>query len=158
MIEISEAENEDLEEVLKLQKLAYQSEAKLYNDWSLPALTQSVESLYEESLGSVILKAVIDGNIIGSVRAKTTKSTCEIGRLIVHPNFQRKGVGSKLLKTIENMHLHLQRFELFTGSISIDNIRLYEKHGYKITHTKPLSNTVSITYLEKYVDLRNLNN
>ena len=151
MIEIAEAESGDLIEVLELQKLAYQSEAKLYNDWTLPALTQSIESLREESLDSVILKGIVDGSIIGSVRAKTTSATCEVGRLIVHPNFQRKGIGSKLLKAIENMHQHLERFELFTGSISAGNVHLYESHGYKITHTMPLSKTVSITYLEKYV-------
>ncbi len=48
MVTIQKAEIEDVEKVLCLQKLAYESEARLYDDWSLPTLTQSIESLQEE--------------------------------------------------------------------------------------------------------------
>lgn len=41
MLTITAAEADDAEAILTLQKLAYQSEARLYNDWSLPALTQA---------------------------------------------------------------------------------------------------------------------
>ncbi len=48
MVTIQKAEIEDVEKVLCLQKLAYESGARLYDDWSLPTLTQSIESLQEE--------------------------------------------------------------------------------------------------------------
>jgi hypothetical protein len=41
------------------------------------------------------------------------------------------------------------RFELFTGSKSEANIRLYQRHGYTITRTSQLSPTVSIVFMEK---------
>ncbi|MBI5817529.1 MAG: GNAT family N-acetyltransferase [Verrucomicrobia bacterium] len=149
MLTIDRATLEDAETILALQKLAYQSEAKLYNDWSLPPLTQTLESLGEEFRTSVILKATEDNRIVGSVRAKVSGGTCAIGRLIVHPEFQGQGIGSKLLQAIEASCAGVARFELFTGSKSEANIRLYQRHGYTITRTQTISPTVTLTFLEK---------
>lgn len=88
MAEIVNAEVTDAKDIIALQRLAYQSEAKLYNDWSLPALTQTVDSLQQEFASSVILKSVVNNKIVGSVRAKVENNICKIGRLIVHPEFQ----------------------------------------------------------------------
>ncbi len=149
MVEILAAESKDAKEILKLQVLAYQSEAKLYNDWSLPALTQTLDSLYQEFEDSVILKAIINNQIVGSVRAKVDNDVCKIGRLIVDPEFQKKGIGTALLKHIEKMHKNTNSFELFTGSKSVSNIRIYEKNGYVKSHTKDLSESVSLLFLVK---------
>lgn len=157
MVEIIVAELTDAEEIIGLQRLAYQSEAKLYNDWSLPALTQTADSLHQEFESSVILKAIINNKIIGSVRAKIEEGVCKIGRLIVSPEFQGQGIGSRLLKQIEKMHVNANYFELFTGSKSIGNIRLYEKHGYAASRTRALSDTVTIIFLVKPNNERKLN-
>ena len=45
---IEQAEVEDAEEILKLQKLPYQSEAEIYNDYSLPPLTHSIREIEAE--------------------------------------------------------------------------------------------------------------
>lgn len=45
---IQKAQKEDLEEILKLQYLAYQSEAKLFGDMNIPPLKQTIEELGEE--------------------------------------------------------------------------------------------------------------
>ncbi len=152
MLTIERALPEDAPAILALQRLAYQSEAALYNDWSIPPLTQTIESLAEEFSVSIVLKAVVDGQLVGSVRARVNNDTCEIGRLIVHPAFQRRGIGSSLLKTIEGQCPVVARFELFTGSKSESNIRLYKRAGYQVTRTQPLSPAVSITYLEKHAN------
>jgi ribosomal protein S18 acetylase RimI-like enzyme len=149
VVTICNAVLDDAEVILELQKLAYQSEAKLYNDWSIPPLTQTIESLREEFSSSVVLKATIGGRIVGSVRARVNDGTCAIGRLIVHPDFQGRGIGSKLLQAVERECDDVVRFELFTGSRSEANIRFYQRHGYIITRTESLSQTVSITFLEK---------
>ena len=41
------------------------------------------------------------------------------------------------------------KFELFSGSKSEANIRLYQRHGYTVTRTESLSPTMLITFLEK---------
>jgi N-acetylglutamate synthase-like GNAT family acetyltransferase len=88
----------DAEEILILQKLAYRSEAEIYNDFNIPPLVQTPESIEKDFENQYFLKAVMEGKIIGSVRAYTKEGTCYIGRLIVHPDFQNQGIGSSLIK------------------------------------------------------------
>ena len=91
MITISRSDGADAKAILELQKLAYQTEAQLYNDLSIPPLVQSLEDLEAEYKTHVFLKAVKGGVIIGSVRAYGKDGTCHIGRLIVRPDYQNKG-------------------------------------------------------------------
>ena len=42
---IERAKIEDAKEILDLQKLAYQSEAEIYNDYTIPPLTQTLEEM-----------------------------------------------------------------------------------------------------------------
>ena len=149
-ITIGPASLDDAEAILALQKLAYQSEARFYDDWSLPPLTQDLASLREELGTSLVLKATVAADrIVGSVRARIENGTAAIGRLIVHPEFQGRGIGSELLNAVEAACAGVAKFELFTGSRSEATIRLYRRHGYAVTRTEPVSPTLSLTYLEK---------
>ncbi|WP_062058077.1 GNAT family N-acetyltransferase [Cellvibrio sp. OA-2007] len=152
MLNISRAELVDTAAIIQLQRLAYQTEAERYNDWSLPALTQTIESLQAEFTQQIILKAVQGEEIIGSVRASMQQDVCNIGRLIVHPQYQRQGIGSQLLRKVETLHPQARIFELFTGSKSFENIRLYQKHGYAISHSEKLSPEVELVFLRKTKD------
>jgi ribosomal protein S18 acetylase RimI-like enzyme len=142
---------EDAPEIITLQKLAYQSEAEIYDDFSIPPLTQTQEEIVVDFGEQVYLKAVVDGVIIGSVRGFLQEDTCYIGRLIVHPVYQNRGIGTRLLEAIEAHFITAQRFELFTGERSDRNLYLYQKLGYRITQTKQLSDRVALVYLEKAV-------
>ena len=55
MILIKKAQKEDLEEILKLQYLAYQSEAKLFGNMDIPPLKQTIEEVYDEFQKGTIL-------------------------------------------------------------------------------------------------------
>ena len=146
---IEKAKIEDLQEILKLQYLAYQSEAKLFNDMNIPPLKQTLEELYDEFQKGTILKVVNDvGTIIGSVRAYQKGETVYIGKLMVHPEMQKKGIGTKLLLEIENEYPS-QRYELFTSTKSISNIRLYKRLGYKIFKEESVSQELQFVYLQK---------
>jgi ribosomal protein S18 acetylase RimI-like enzyme len=148
-IEILLADITDADDILALQKLAYQSEAELYQDWSIPPLTQNIEEIKTEFSTKTFLKACLDGKIVGSVRVSFNRGTCFVGRLIVHPEHQKKGIGTKLMETIEKIFPSTARFELFTGSRSEGNIRLYEKLGYRIFRKERLSAKVILVYMEK---------
>ncbi len=149
MILIEKAEKDDLEEILELQYLAYQSEAKLFGNMDIPPLKQTIEEVYDEFQKGVILKEVDDrGVIIGSVRAYQGGGTVYIGKLMVHPKMQKKGIGSKLLLGIENEYPN-QRYELFTSTRSERNIALYQKLGYKIFDEKQVTEELKFVYMEK---------
>ncbi len=146
---IARASKADAETILALQRLAYESEARAYGDWNLPPLTQTIEELHEELEDSLVLKATVEGRLVGSVRARPAEGTCQIGRLMVHPDFQGRGMGSALLQAIEAEFPDAAKYELFTGSKSDATIGLYERHGYVITRSERQSEAVMLVYLEK---------
>ena len=146
---IKKAQKEDLEEILKLQYLAYQSEAKLFGNMDIPPLMQTLEEVYDEFQKGAILKAVDDGGIIiGSVRAYQDGGTVYIGKLMVHPSKQGQGIGTKLLLEMEKQCPN-QRYELFTSSRSERNIELYKKLGYKIFDEEQVTEELRFVYMEK---------
>ncbi|GAM10909.1 putative acetyltransferase [Geobacter sp. OR-1] len=150
MNRITRADIADAAEILALQKLAYQSEAVIYNDWSIPPLTQTLADIEQEFAVMTILKLSNDsGKIIGSVRGALRGDTCEIGRLIVHPDSQGQGLGSRLMAAVEAEFPTVARYELFTGSKSVGNIRLYERLGYRTFRTERLSPQVELVFMEK---------
>ena len=146
---IKKAQKEDLEEILKLRYLAYQSEAKLFGNMDIPPLMQTLEEVYDEFQKGAILKAVDDGGIIiGSVRAYQDGGTVYIGKLMVHPSKQGQGIGTQLLLEMEKQCPN-QRYELFTSSRSERNIELYKKLGYKIFDEEQVTEELRFVYMEK---------
>lgn len=139
----------DAREILKLQQQAYQSEAAIYNDYSIPPLTQSLAELEAEFQTRVFLKATLEAKIIGSVRGYVRDKTCYIGRLIVEPDMQNRGIGARLLKAIEEYFADARRYELFTGDKSEKNLCFYQKAGYRSFCTEQMSALVTIVYMEK---------
>ena len=139
----------DAEEILSLQKLAYRSEAEIYNDFNIPPLLQTLEEIKKDFENQFFLKAIGEGKIIGSVRAFEKEGTCFVGRLIVHPDFQNRGIGTKLMNEIEKMFHTSERVELFTGDKSERNLYLYQKLGYKIFKTARMTDRTTIVFLEK---------
>ena len=145
---ISAAKREDLEEILQLQYLAYQSEAALFKSRDIPPLKETLDEVIEEFEAGTVLKLVEEGKIIGSVRATEKDGTVYIGKLMVHPTRQRRGYGRHLLEEIEKCYPG-KRYELFTSTRSIDNISLYQKCGYKIYDNKVINDELEFVYLEK---------
>jgi ribosomal protein S18 acetylase RimI-like enzyme len=150
-LQIETANVDDADEILVLQKEAFQSEAKAYNDFEIPPLTETLNELKQLFKNHIFLKATIDGKIVGSVRASLNSGTCHIGRLVVNPKFQNQGIGSKLLAEIEHKCCVCKRFELFTGIKSARNIHLYEKAGYRAFRTETVCGKLSLICFEKVV-------
>lgn len=151
MRNITQASSEDAVAILELQKLAYQSEAKLYNDFSIPPLLQTLDELRGNFACKVFLKTQVEEKIVGSVRGYQAGDTCYIERLIVHPDYQGQGIGTTLMEKIELCFSQVQRFELFTGHKSERNIHLYEMLGYKIFKGEEINQTLSFVFMEKHL-------
>ena len=165
------AEKADAPEILALQKIAYQTEAELYGDDSLPGLQQSLEELendferrpqreasllaargtsVEDDVDRVIfLKAVVNGKIIGSVRGFAVDDTAYLSRMIVHPYFRGRGIGRRLLDEIEKAFPNVKRFESKTGHQSKRNLFQMHKRGYQQFKTEPFNSSITWVYLQK---------
>jgi ribosomal protein S18 acetylase RimI-like enzyme len=149
VIRIERATRADAAQVLALQKLAYLSEAAIYDDPHIPPLTQTLEETLVEFEDWVVLKALEGDSLVGSVRGRLAGETCHIGKLIVHPDFQNRGIGSRLMAEIEAAFDQAQRFELFTGHLSQKALYLYQKLGYRPFRQQPVTDRLSLIFLEK---------
>ena len=148
---ISKANMDDLQEILNLQYLAYQSEAALFDNKDIPPLKQTLDEVIEEYHKGIILKMVdTDNLIIGSIRAWEMKGIVYVGKLMVHPDYRHRGYGTKLLSEIEK-YCPQKRYELFTSSRSIDNIRLYQRMGYQEFDRRRVDDQLEFVYMEKNV-------
>lgn len=130
-IVILKADYKDLPDILAIQKSAFQEEAKFYNDYQIPPLTQSIDEIQKDYQDHLFLKVIYQGQIVGSVKLREQNSSCWLGRLIVSPEFQNRGIGRKLLAEAEAQTTTAKELILFTGSQSTKNISLYESVGYK---------------------------
>ena len=148
-MEIIEADIEDAQKILELQKLAYKQEAEIYQDFNIPPLLQTLEEIKKEIGQQIFLKATDGNKIIGSVRAYSDNDSCFIGRLIVHPERQGQGIGTKLMHNIEACFPNIQRCELFTGTKSTKNIKLYKKLGYRQFKEQKIHESLTLIFMEK---------
>jgi GNAT superfamily N-acetyltransferase len=140
----------DAETLLKLQYLCYQTQAALYNDYTLPPLTQSLTDILSEYDTHCILVARLGEEVVGSVRGQLREDTCHIRRLMVHPRMQGHGLGTKLMYAIEDHFCSATRYELFTGYRSERNLHLYHKLGYTRFREETISPQRRHVFLEKH--------
>ena len=148
-MKISPAELNELPAILELQKAAFQSEAALYNNPSIPPLIETLAEMEKVFAAGVVFKAEVDGEIAGTVRVTLDGKTVHVARLAVKPEFRKRGIGKALLLKCETVFPPATRCELFTGSKSENNIRLYEATGYRRFKEEPVGAGVSLVYMEK---------
>lgn len=135
--------------ILAAQYRAYESEAALYGGVTLPPQVETVEALEALFATHVVLKAVVGETVAGAVRGYEQEGTCYIGRLVVAPEHQGRGLGGALLAAIEDAFPGVQRFELFTGHRSLKNLGLYARRGYREFRRQRDSENVTLVFLEK---------
>ena len=102
----------------------------------------------EEWRTCVVLKALDEQTLAGTVRAYIAEGTAHIGRLAVLPQWQGRGYGSALLTAILST-AKAARYELFTSAKSERNLRLYEKFGFVPYKKAQTANGVELVWLEK---------
>jgi GNAT superfamily N-acetyltransferase len=152
---IEPAAVQDAEEILRLQYLAFQSEALIHGDFTIQPLRQTLDELIREFEEGLVLKATANGKIIGSIRAHEAgdADAVHIGKMIVHPDHQSKGLGKRLLSAIEK-EFPDKRIELFTSVKSDRNLHIYEVMGYKRFREETDGAGIRFVFLEKTIKLK----
>jgi ribosomal protein S18 acetylase RimI-like enzyme len=148
-IHIGIASIDDADKILKIQKAAFLGQARIYNNYQLPPLTQCLESIRSEFNEKTFLKVVLKDQIIASARFNVTEGHVTIDRVVVEPTYQNKGIGTTLLREIESRIPNAEAFYLFTGNKSERNIYLYEKMGYKAIKTQVTEQGVELLFMGK---------
>lgn len=138
----------DAGEVLTLQRAAFVSEAQIYGSADMPPLTQTLAEVEAELRAGSGLTARIAGRLVGAIRYREDDDVLLIGRIAIAPDMQGEGIGRTLLDAAERAST-AEEAELFTGSLSEANIRLYEACGYRETVRVPDGDGTEQVFLRK---------
>ena len=122
----------DVGDLLTCTHACWLREGILNDTLTIPAQHETVESLTASlhEWDTYVLRH--DGRFIGSVRGQLVDDTWHIGRLMVVPDLHGRGLGRALLEFIQEVApSDATRFELFTGTGSEHNLKLYKKAGFR---------------------------
>ncbi|MBO9554284.1 GNAT family N-acetyltransferase [Cellulomonas sp.] len=138
-------------ELLTLRRAAFVTEAQQYGDPNIPPLTQTLDELRADldAEGVITLGAWSGHRMIGSIRVLIEGTKATLGRFAVAPDLQGRGVGTRLLMAIlPYLPDGIEEVWVFTGRDSLQNLALYEKHGYEFEHDRTAGD-LTYSYLRK---------
>ncbi|MCL2546499.1 MAG: GNAT family N-acetyltransferase [Oscillospiraceae bacterium] len=78
-----------------------------------------------------IIAAVVDSNAVGMARLITDGTQVLIMDVVVHPDYQGKGIGRGLMEQIRQYILSIDFDQILVNLITRDQTGFYEKLGYK---------------------------
>ncbi len=125
----------DLGELLTLQRACWVQEAIANDSVSgIPALREGLADVerWVDDWVTFVVRAE-GGRLVGAVRGRLEGDAWDIGRIMVAPDLQGRGLGRLLLQHIQDVAPpEATSYVLFTGAQSHDNIRMYKKAGFRL--------------------------
>jgi tRNA (guanine37-N1)-methyltransferase len=107
----------------------------------IPALHESLDDV-RAWLGewtTYVVRVPSDaGRLVGAVRGRLVDDAWDIGRIMVAPDLQGRGLGRLQLEHIQQVAPpEATSYVLFTGERSHDNLRMYKKAGFRLRPDLP---------------------
>ena len=132
-LELKRATLGDAAELLTLQRACWVQEAQANDTLDIPALHESLADVEADLRRWDTWVARSAGRLVGSARGRLDGDVWHIGRLMVAPDLQGRGIGRQLLALIERVAPpEAASYSLFTGSRSESNLRRYRRAGYRV--------------------------
>ncbi|GAA3133261.1 tRNA (guanine37-N1)-methyltransferase [Kribbella aluminosa] len=149
-VRILPATTADAGEIHVLQLAAFLSEARLYDDYTIPPLTDDPAATVARLERGTVLRAVAGTRIVGSVQLVVDDSVGHVERLIVAPDWQGRGLGARLLRAAEQLApTEVTSYAVDTGARSDRNLALYRKAGYREIGREAQTSKVDLVHLTK---------
>jgi tRNA (guanine37-N1)-methyltransferase len=133
--EIVAAVAADAGELLTLQRACWMQEAAANDSVSgIPALQESLADVRDGLASWTSYVVRVDGRLVGAARGRLIDAdTWDIGRIMVAPDLQGRGLGRVLLEHIQAVApAAAMSYVLFTGYRSEANLRMYKKAGFRL--------------------------
>ncbi|REE78957.1 acetyltransferase (GNAT) family protein [Paenibacillus taihuensis] len=116
-------------ELLNVQLLSYSVEARLIGFHDIPGLRDTALSL--QACGEQFFGCWQGEALAGAISFKEENGCIDIHRLVVHPDFFRRGIGERLVKhVLDTCKQRADRFIVATGAANLPAKRLYTKLGF----------------------------
>ncbi|MDD9272269.1 GNAT family N-acetyltransferase [Paenibacillus sp. GCM10023248] len=148
--------NEDILHLLALQLASYRVEAELIGFDDIPPLKDGIQSIREADetfYGYYVQEEneAEEGKLVGAISFSREGCVVTICRMMVHPNFFRRGIARALLEHIlqEQEHAGAQLFIVSTGTANAPAIQLYENFGFAAKRVFTVPPGVSLTTFER---------
>jgi ribosomal protein S18 acetylase RimI-like enzyme len=119
------------EQIYQLQQASYTIERDLIEYPDFPPLAVTAQEIQAES--DTFLGYRTGAILAGVLSFTVTPVLLDIGRLIVHPAYFRRGIAGQLLQAVETYATVAQRINVSTAEKNLPAVRLYQKHGYHLT-------------------------
>ncbi len=137
--EIVPATRGDAGELLTLQRACWLQEAVANESVSgIPALHESYDDVVAGIAEWTTFVVRVGGRLVGAVRGRMEGAAWDIGRVMVAPDLQGRGLGRVLLEHIQAVApAEATSYVLFTGARSTENLRMYKKAGFRLRTDLP---------------------
>ncbi len=137
-LDVAPATRADAGELFTLTRACWLQELWANPGVTIPALEESLDDLLHSLESWTTLVARAGGRLVGSCRGRAEGEVWDVGRVMVAPDLQGRGLGRYLLDLVEQAApAEVTSYVLFTGAGSVDNIRLYKKAGYRLRGPAP---------------------
>jgi tRNA (guanine37-N1)-methyltransferase len=133
----------DAEELLVLQRCCWVPEGRANQAFDIPPLVEQLDDVRASIREWNTWVVRVDGRLVASMRGRLdADGAWEIGRLMVAPDLQGRGIGRWLLEIAEAAApAEADRVWLVTGDHSTRNQRFYRRAGYRAQPTSPIPGT-----------------
>jgi len=140
-ISIERAKADDAAKLIDVQNKGFYEDYQKYGH--CPSYKEPVGRIIEFIKNDIVYKIVLDDEIIGDVIIRIRENQNYYLRVIaVIPEYWNQGVGTKVMKYIEEDNQDAKKWSLVTPHQSFRNHHFYEKMGYKkageIIHSEKL--------------------
>ncbi|NPC95551.1 tRNA (guanosine(37)-N1)-methyltransferase TrmD [Nocardioides sp. zg-DK7169] len=123
----------DAAEILVLQRACWVQEALVNDSLAIPPLHESLDDVRADLARWDTYVVRSGGRLVGGVRGRLESTQWDIGRLMVAPDLQGRGLGRLLLEHVQAVaHPDATSYVLFTGVHSAENQRMYRKAGFRV--------------------------
>lgn len=136
--------------VLALQRLSYRTEAELIGRDDIPPLHETIEEL--QACGEHFCVSLAGTSLAGAVAYKIAGDTLDLHRVMVHPQYLRRGIASALIGFVAAREHGTRRIIVSTASRNTPARRLYARLGFRETGEHEVAPGLWIIGFEKMRD------
>lgn len=136
----------ELNQVYRVQVAAYTVEADIIGAVTFPPLHGTLQELRDSKDEAYLY--LVDEVAVGAIFLEMTSSSVLISKLIVEPDFFRRGIAKALIRYSLELYPETD-FEVGTGSANFPALELYLSFGFRVVEETSLEGNIIISRLQR---------